>query len=151
VAATTPLAIVLSACSGSEVHDRLDSGVDRLRAPRSTPPAPANPDQKLVDQAASAIASMRAMLLPHRSEGTVVTDLINLHTAHLRVLGKPHATGAGGPGGSAGAAKAQIAAREQSLATLLATKAGVAQDGDLARLLASMSAAVTQRVAGGLA
>lgn len=148
LAASTPLALVLSACSGSEAHDRLDSGVDRLRAPRSTPPAPPNPDQKLVDQAATAIAGMRSALLPHRSEGAAVTDLVNLHTAHLKALGAAHATGAAT---SAGSVMAQLAAREQALATLLAAKASAAQDGGLARLFASMSAAIAQRTANGLA
>ena len=132
------------------MHDRLDSGVDGLRAPRSTPPAPANPDQRLVDHAASAIAGMRAALLPHRAAGAVVTNLIALHTAHLKALGASHADGSAASS-TIDSVTTQLAARERDLAALLATKAGQAQDGDLARLLASMSAAIAQRTAGELA
>ena len=93
---------------------------------------------------------MRASLLPHRSEGTAVTGLIALHTAHLKALDAADKNGSASSLG-AGSVMAQIAARERALATLLASKAGVAQSGDLARLLASMSAAVAQRTAAGLA
>lgn len=147
LAVAGPAGVLLSACSGSAVTDRLDAGVDRLEAPRSTPPAPANPDQPIVDAAAAAIAGLRATLLPHRAQDPLIGQLAHLHARHLHTLGASSARGTATPLG-AGSVRAQVIAQEKALAALLAAKAGVAHDGQLARLLASMSAAVSQRIAG---
>jgi hypothetical protein len=149
-AAAAPLALLLAGCSRSEARAKLDSGVDKLEAPRSTPPAPANPDQALVDQAVSAIADVRATLRPHREQDAAIADLVALHSAHLKALAAPSATGTAAQLG-AGPLLTQVAAREKALGALLAAKAGTAHAGDLARLFASMSAAVAQRTAGALA
>lgn len=153
LATAGPLTVLLGACSRARAQDRLSDGVDRLRAPRRTPPAPANPDQAVVDAAVAAIAGLRSALLPHRDDA-VVADLLRLHGVHLKALGV--APAAAGPGAAApaledGPVRAAALAREQVLARTLATQAGSAKDGELARLLASMSAAVAQRVAGGAA
>lgn len=150
LATVAPLAMFLAACSRSQARAKLDDGLDRLEAPRSTPPAPGNPDQPIVDEAASAIADLRATLRPHRDVDPAVDDLIRLHTAHLKALGAasiPGTAAALGPG----SLLAQVRPREQALSTLLGAKAGAAHAGELARLLASMSAAIGQRTAGGLA
>lgn len=143
LAAVAPLA-ALTGCSTASTRERLDSGIDRLRAPRSTPPAPANPDQPLVDGATKAIADMRASLLPHRGADAAIGDLVRLHAAHLEALGAGDAPGTPVTLGS-GEVLAQAMAHERALGTTLATQAAKAHDGDLARLLAAMSAAVAQR------
>ncbi|WP_017933976.1 hypothetical protein [Nocardioides sp. Iso805N] len=148
--AAAPLALFLTGCSGGEAKDRLDATADRLQAPRSTPPAPANPDQPLVDEVVTAIADLRATLLPHRSEASVIDDLVRLHASHLRSLDAASAPGTPATLGS-GAVLEQIDSRERALSSLLATKASTAHDGGLARLLGSMSAAIAQRTTGGLA
>lgn len=145
LAAAGPLAALLSACSGAEVGDRLDSATRPLQAPRSTPPAPVNPDQPVVDAAVRAIADLHDTLLPHRSADALIADLARLHAHHLATLGASSATGAATPL-PAGRLMTQVIAREQALGTLLSGKAAVAHDGDLARLLASMSAAIAQRI-----
>lgn len=146
LAVAGPLAALLSACSGSEVRDRLDSATRPLQAPRRTPPAPANPDQPVVDAAVRAIADLRGTLLPHRSADALVADLVQLHAHHLATLGAPAAAGTVTPL-PAGRLLTEVVAREQALGALLSAKAAVAHDGSLARLLASMSAAVAQRIA----
>jgi hypothetical protein len=149
LAATVPLAL-LTGCSGSGVKGRLDAGVDRLEAPRSTPPAPTNPDQPLVDAAVAAIADVRASLVPHRADDPTIAGLVRLHAVHLKALGAASVAGTATALGS-GPVLTQVAAREQALGTLLAAKAGAARDGALARLLGAMSAAIAQHTAGGAA
>jgi hypothetical protein len=149
--ATAPLAATLTACSGSGLGGQVGHQVDRLRAPRSTPPAPANADRPLVDAAVAATASLRSALAPHRGVDPRVADLVRLHTAHLRALGAPTATGTAVPlSGTGSGLLDQVRAREESLGALLARQASAAHDGRLARLFASMSAAIAQRTAGTL-
>lgn len=145
-AAVAPMAVLVSGCSASEVRDRADSAADRVEAPRSTPPAPPNPDQPLVDDAIAGIAGLIDALEPVRAKDPVVPALITLHQAHLRRLGRatrPAAT----VSLDASRLTADVRAHESALAASLAKQAGAAQDGDLARLLAAMSAGVSQRVA----
>ncbi|WGL53753.1 hypothetical protein P5P86_07955 [Nocardioides sp. BP30] len=148
--AAAPLALLLSGCSRDQVEDRLDSGADRLRAPRSTPPAPANPDQPLVDDAVRAIADLRASLLPHREADPLIADLVRMHARHLQALDAASAAGSAVALG-AGPLLAAVDARERALAAALVARAASAQDGDLARLLGAMSAAIAQRTAGAAA
>jgi hypothetical protein len=145
-AAVAPLAVVLSGCSGSDIRGRLDSTTDRLEAPRSTPPAPPNPDQPLVDSTASAIGGLVDALEPVRAEDPAIPGLIALHQAHLKRLGRASRPAAAvSLDGSR--LMADVRSHETALAGMLAKQAGAAHDGDLARLLAAMSASVSQRVA----
>jgi len=151
IAAAGPLAVVLSACSGSEARDRLDAGVDRLEAPRRTPPAPPNPDQPAVDAVIGATLGLVSALRPLRGKDPVFADLVALHDAHLERLGAASGSGSGSASSATAAvsldgSRAQVRAREHDLAGVLAQRAGSVQDGQLARLLAAMSAAVQQRV-----
>jgi hypothetical protein len=102
----------------------------------------------VVTAAGSASASLRARLRPFRE----------LHRAHLAVLSDAHGTGASPTstpaptarqdGRSAPAAALhQVLQRERLTKARLADAAVSARSGTLARLLASMSAAVAQRVA----
>jgi len=144
------MAPLLAACSGgagARVPEPVVEGVDRLRAPRSTPPAPANADQPVVDAVVSATAELRATLAPYRRREAWIADLVDVHRAHLAALGAPHAPGRPVPIDTADLI-AQIRSREQALATLVSTKAVAAQDPRLARLLAAMAAALGQRIAG---
>jgi hypothetical protein len=147
-AVLAPMAVLVSACSGAEVRDRVDSATDRLEAPHSTPPAPPNPDQPLVDGAVSAIAGLLDALEPVRTQDPAIPGLITLHRAHLARLGRARRPAAAVALDAGGAAlMTQVASHENALAVTLAKGAASAQDGDLARLLAAMSAAVSQRVA----
>lgn len=137
--ALAPVAVALAACSSS--------AVDRLEAPRSTPPAPPNPDQPAVDAVIGATTGLLSALRPLRDTDPAFADLIALHTAHLARLGSasapvaaaaPHLDGSG----------TQVRSHEVALATLYAEHAGTVESGPLARLLAAMSAAISQRVAG---
>jgi len=144
-----PVALAMTACSASEGRARLDAATDRLEAPKSTPPAPPNPDQPLVDEAIVAIDRLSATLGTIRAQHPPVADLIALHQAHLKRLGPasgPHSDGSLMLGGAPDVMTA-VVAREKDLAATLAKLAAAAHDGDLARLLASMSAAIDQRVA----
>jgi hypothetical protein len=130
---------LLAACSG-----RVDDAVDRLRAPETTPPAPPNPDAAAVAEVAGAIASVRDTIAADAGSQPVVADLVALHTAHLRALSAApaHATPSSSP-----APVAEVRTRETALAQLITARAVAAHDPELARLLASMAAAIGQRVA----
>lgn len=144
------IAALSTACSGQlgdRVPEKVTDGLDRLRAPRTTPPAPANPDQPVVDAVVAATAELRATLLAYRPRDPWIAELAALHRAHLAALGAPKAQARPVPL-DATDLLGQIRSREQALATLVSTKAVAAQDPQLARLLAAMAAALAQRTAG---
>jgi hypothetical protein len=131
----------LTACSG-----RVDDAVDRLRGPETTPPAPPNPDAAGVAAVARAIADVRGAISPYAGSQPVVADLVALHTAHLRALAASpaHTTS---PSLAPGESVAEVRQRETALAQLITARAVAAHDPELARLLASMAAAIGQRTA----
>jgi hypothetical protein len=131
----------LTACSG-----RVDDAVDRLRAPETTPPAPPNPDAARVAEVARAIEDVRDTISPYADSQPVVADLVALHTAHLQALAAAPTPGSGATLGKDGVL-AQVRTRETALAQLITARALAAHDPELARLLASMAAAVDQRTA----
>jgi len=137
-AALAPAALALTACT--------TSSVDRLEAPRSTPPAPPNPDQPAVDIVVGTTAALLDALRPLAAKDPVFADLVALHTAHLERLGPASATFAS-PAVHLDVSRSQVRDHETALAGVLANRAGGVHDGALARLLAAMSAAVLQRVA----
>ena len=146
LSALAPMALALTACSASEGRDRLDDAVDELEAPRRTPPAPANPDQSGVDAVIVSISELASALRPLRTSDAAFADLLALHEAQLKRLGPasaPFVPAAVPLDGS----RAQVREHEAALSAVLAHRAGSVHDGELARLLASMSAAVAQRVA----
>ena len=114
-------------------------------------------DLRLVEDARSWLASM--VLLLERTRTTYVglaqptSALLALHRAHDDVLADatgsdplPQGAGTQVPAGSK-AALALVRRRELQLQRQLVDAAGRARSGPLARLLASMSAAVAQQVA----
>lgn len=99
-------------------------------------PAPAradDPDTALVDEVVGRITATAAL-------SARVPDLVALHTAHLDALdAAPPVAGT--------ASRARLLRSERQLQRFLVDAAVRAESGPLARLLASMSAAVSQQLA----
>ena len=132
-----------------------------LDPPAATPPeAPtpaAVPDAEVVAAARKAIllmvASVEAAIATHRRLNPGLRPWLRLHAAHLEVLDDGSTDGSENdgivaeiPASRAPIARERLLALESVLATRLADAAQQASSGDLARALASMSAAVGQRV-----
>ena len=122
--------------------------------PRSTPatPAPPTADELLVDRIATALRAARdvAAAAPHGQ------PVVAVHDTHLAALGAspaapstdPSTASAATPSPSATTATApDLRATELALQSTLTRAAGRAEDGDLARLRASMAATVAQQLA----
>lgn len=121
--------------------------------PTETPTAAPLPDADVVASARTAIllvvASIEAAGARHPRLAAGLDPWLSLHAAHLAVLDDgSEASEVEGeiPASRPGAARDRIVALEGSLAGTLADAARQAASGDLARALASMSAAVIQRV-----
>jgi hypothetical protein len=123
--------------------------------PGSAPAPTADPDDpdtgvvaEVVDDIAATLAIVEAVRHRHGSLRRQLGELAKVHRAHLEALGSNERADRPGPGTSdAGAALALIRRREQRHQRLLTDRAVEAQSGRLARLLASMSAAVAQQLA----
>lgn len=148
LAVTAPLA--LAACE-------IDPPSARSSAtPSASPSTPPLPDTDVVTAARTAILSMVAaaetVTAAHPRLGRELDAWLSLHSAHLEVLlddsGDDTEAPADGvlPAPRAASARARFVSDEGRLAGTLADLAREAASGDLARVLASMSAAVTQRV-----
>lgn len=123
------------------------------RPPVETPTTAPLPDAEVVTSARESILLMVATLervgAEHARLAAEIGPWLEMHAAHLAVLG-----GEGGdedvvgplPPAKAAAARRRVLAAERRLAADLGDAAGRASSGDLARALASMSAAVHQRV-----
>lgn len=119
-------------------------------------PAPAadphDPDTSLVaDVVDDLVATLAVVEAVRRRYGPLrrqLGELAKVHRAHLEALGSNERPGRAGPR-TAGAedALALVRRREQRHERLLTDRAVQAQSGRLARLLASMSAAVGQQLA----
>jgi hypothetical protein len=113
---------------------------------------PDNPDTRLVaevvDDVVATLAIVEAVRHRHGSFRRQLGELAKVHRAHLEALGSNERPGRAGPR-TAGAddALALVRRREQRHERLLTDRAVQAQSGRLARLLASMSAAVAQQLA----
>jgi hypothetical protein len=138
LAAMAPIAVAVTACSSP--------AVDRLEAPRSTPPAPPNPDQPAVDIVIGTTGALLDALRPLAAKDPVFADLVALHAAHLKRLG-PAARAFSSPAVRLDGSPSQVRDHETALAGVMANRAGGVLDGALARVLAAMGAAVLQRVA----
>lgn len=121
--------------------------------PTEGPTAEPLPDAEVVASARKSIllmvASVEAASARHPQLVAGLEPWLSLHAAHLAVLddGSEDAEVAGEtPASRPAIARDRIVALEGSLAGTLADAARQAASGDLARALASMSAAVTQRV-----
>lgn len=111
------------------------------------------PDAEVVASARKAIlltvALLEAVSARHRPLRAGIQSLLDLHTAHLEVLddgSEDESLEAALPADTPAMARTQVSGAERSLAVTLADAARQAASGDLARALASMSAAVAQRV-----
>ena len=98
-----------------------------------TPSSADDPDGSLVDEVVSRITATAA--LAARAPG-----LVAMHTAHLDALDAP-------PPVAGLAPRARLRRSEQQLQRFLVDASMSAESGQLARLLASMSAAVSQQLA----
>jgi hypothetical protein len=120
--------------------------------PQTPPPGPV-PDAEVVASARTAILQMVSSLEvvqdAQRRLGPELAPWRELHAAHLEVLddgsvGEPLQDP--GPAVDAPRARQRLLAQEALLADTLADGARQAASGDLARALASMSAAIRQRL-----
>ncbi|MEO5664850.1 MAG: hypothetical protein ABIR39_16395 [Nocardioides sp.] len=94
------------------------------------------------------VATIEATIEAHPRLRRELTPWLDLHDAHLTVLdvGDDQTATAAIPPPTGAAARQIVLGAEGALASRLADTARQAASGDLARALASMSAAVTQRV-----
>lgn len=141
LALTAPLAI--GACS-------LDPPAD---APPATSTPEPLPDAQMVTDVREAIlqmvASLEVVALAQPRLRSEVRPWLVLHAAHLEVLDDgtvDEPPSMPGPAGDAPGARGRLLAQEALLAGALADGARQAASGDLARALASMSAAVRQQL-----
>ena len=117
------------------------TGCDDGSAPTPDATATADPDVALVDRVLRQLAAAERVA---RAAGE--TELVALHRAHIEALDGTPPTGSVPRKSAPGAVRGQ----EQELQGHLQAAALAAGSGALARLLASMSAAVSQRLAGRL-
>jgi hypothetical protein len=109
-------------------------------------------DRRLVDEAAAGIARALATIEKIAARFDLVAGslapLVVLHQAHLSALAVITPPPAGGPsvGQDAAAALARLGTLEAKLQRQLAAGAGNARSGQLARVLAGMSAGVQQHL-----
>jgi hypothetical protein len=123
--------------------------------PGSAPTPAADPDDpdtglvaEVVDDLVATLGIVEAVRHRQRSLRRQLGELAQVHRAHLEALGSNERPDRPGPRtAGADAALALVRRREQRHQRLLADRAAQAQSGRLARLLASMSAAVAQQLA----
>ncbi|MFJ2758483.1 hypothetical protein ACIO3S_22990 [Nocardioides sp. NPDC087217] len=124
VAVVAPLAA--SACSASEMLDPVKA------PPPSTPPAPANPDQSVIDATVAEILG---------ADKGAPSEFVQLHRVHIEALAPTK-------GVSAAPAKGRWQERQVALVTTLTAAAGRAADPQLITLLASAAAGQQQLLHG---
>lgn len=123
--------------------------------PGSSPPPASDPDDpdtglvaEVTDDLLATLALVEAVRHRHGSLRRQLGELAKVHRAHLAVLGSHEKPDRPGPRtADATGALALVRKREQRHQRLLTDRAVQAQSGRLARLLASMSAAVAQQLA----
>jgi hypothetical protein len=120
------------------------SGCDLLHEPTPAKPAPPTADEVLVDRVSGEIRKVRDLTATVPS----AQALTAVHDAHLRALGSPTPSlPASASPTVAPVNAAHLRRAEQTLEARLTDAANRAEDGGLARLLASMAAAIAQQVA----
>jgi hypothetical protein len=140
------------ALAGVAILAGCDLGSDE---PGSTPAPAADPDDPdtglvadVVDDLTATLAVVEAVRHRHGSLRRQLGELAKVHRAHLEALGSHERPDRSRPrAADADGALALVRRREQRHQRLLADHAMQAQSGRLARLLASMSAAVAQQLA----
>ncbi len=138
--------VVLAGC---DLGDLGSDDPDSAPAPSSGAEDPdAGLVEDVVEEVATTLLLVETLRRRHDSLRRPLGGLARVHAAHLEVLGSSRRSGRR-PSRSSNAAQALAALRAQELRhqRLLADRAVAAQSGRLARLLASMSAAVAQQLA----
>jgi hypothetical protein len=125
---------------------------DDASGPTAAAAGDGDPDQELVDRVVGQInETLAEVIFVRRAEPTLrptTRHLVRVHQQHLAALEAtpPDVTGPGLTFADAAAGLAAVRRRERELQRQLVAAALDAESGALARLLASMSAAVTQAV-----
>jgi hypothetical protein len=121
------------------------AGCDLRPDATPAPPEPPTADELLVDRVVASLRTARdvALATPHGASVAAV------HAEHLAALGATDPSSSPSPSAptTPPTPSAGLRATEAALQTTLAEAARSAEDGDLARLLASMAASVAQQVA----
>jgi hypothetical protein len=129
-----------------------DLGSDDPASSRAPSAGPDDPDAGLVEEVGDEVAAILLLVESLRRRNASLSrplgELARVHEAHLEVLGSSRRSGRRPPRTSnAAEALTMLSTREQRHQSFLAGRAVAAQSGRLARLLASMSAAVAQQLA----
>jgi len=145
-------ALVLTACDHGDDIGSPPAG-SSPSAPSASPPsstAPAQtPDEALVDRTIEQLDAALAVLLTARRFPALrrpLAPLVRAHRRHIEVLEGERESGAGPAPANQAAALEAVHHSERLLQGALVDAAGRAESGALAKLLASMSASVTQFV-----
>ena len=147
--------VLLTACDVDDLRPPED---DETPVPSPTPGATATPepdaDVTLAEESgydvAVALATVEAARRAFPRLRVRLKPLVRMHQAHLGVLAAPDDRSIPSPDVGATPAEAldRVRAAEQTLQQILVNGAVEAQSGALARLLASVSASVSQHLAG---
>lgn len=149
-------ALGLLGVGGCDLDDLDPRGPDPTPGPGGE--AQVDADQVIVDDATAELARLAALLTATRARfprlRARIAPLHALHLAHLETLGGVRDNAGTAPTapaatGSAGAAWGEVRTLESRLQRRLADWSVAARSGALARVLASMSAAVAQQLAAG--
>ena len=147
--------LALAAVSACDVDDLRPPEDDAEPSPAASESSPPDADSRLVEATVGEILQILTVLASARRFASLqasVRELARMHRAHLAVLspgldpGKPVRSSVRVPRSPKDALR-QVRTAENALQRRLATSAVEARSGSLARLLASMSAAVAQHVA----
>lgn len=137
----------LAACTSGSPDDPDDPAGPADSASTSAPPADA--DQELVDEVVelltAVVTALGATRAGSRPLARELRPLERMHLAHLEALGVDETRFAYTPNDAR--TRREVFADELRLQRFFATAAVSAESGTLARLLASMSAAVAQHLA----
>ena len=136
-------AAVLAACDVDELRPPED---EEAPAPEQTTDGALDPDVALVEDVVAQVTRTWAAVVS-AGLGARLARLQRMHEAHLEVLGATPVKQTAPPSGPEPKRYQRVLGREQRLQSDLATAAVEARSGALARLLASMSAAVAQHLA----
>ena len=141
--------VLVAGCDSGEDIEPPGSGASGT--PQPSEAVEQSPDEALVEEVADAILAAMAVLAGARRKPplrTAGTPLLRAHREHLEVLeAEERFTPVGGEPVGLAAALREIRRSEGALHATLVAAAGRAESGALARLLASMSASVTQHLA----
>jgi len=149
---TTRRTALGGALAGMAVLAGCDLGSDDPASGPAPSAEPDDPDAGLVEDVVGDIVAtwqlVESLRRRHDSLRRPLGGLAEVHESHLKALGSDTPSGRRPvPGGGAGQGLVLLRARELRHQRLLANRAVAARSGRLARLLASMSAAIAQQLA----